>query len=654
MDIQDLELCSKCVALVNSICNDTDGKKDRPHYADYEQLLKSSKECWLCRSFIVDLIDSGRGMKRFGEYGRPEVDGYTFSISVLRARRMSSGIIWAHFEIYLRSTISIRAFAADYTLTICLDEATATNLPFWQTSCLNIDQRISAAASFYQRCSASHDHAQKVNYRRPKRLISVGKNQPLQLIETSELPSHAQYAALSYCWGSNLLLKTTRRNIARFSGEICAASLPRTYSDFINIVRALDIPYVWIDALCIVQDDEDEWQGEAARMGDIFQGSRVTIAALQSKDTSKGCFPSPQKLGNERGFQRLFKVRQSSLANRSILLRLYEGDIRSHGLRESVMSSRGWTLQEQILSPRSILLMENEVHWQCNMCYGTQSGLEFSATEMMKSSLGLGLPLSISKACTQEEDFEYRHIWRCIAESYSLRSFTYEKDRLPAIAGITKHMAKILDDTPILGLWKNSFAFDLGWMVTNNPGDTPAPENPTLPSWTWLKWPCDLWYTWWDYGPRRKPMTPLTKLMMWHVQWTGIPYVSPIEHVRIQVKGPLREISFTPSEYGNQFSPPYLEIFGEHVEYKEQTQTPWRAAGRLDHRLIEGPSTYICLLLWVSILPEFRAEECFLMLEPVEDSKEDIPVYRRVGMGKIWGDTANTFDHSNPTTLLLI
>ncbi|KAI1266409.1 HET-domain-containing protein [Xylariaceae sp. FL1019] len=652
MENQDLEFCSKCLTVVDSICNDPDGKKDRPHYVDYEQLLTSSKQCWLCHSFIVDL---DRGMNKFGEYDRMKINGYAFSISLLQARKMSSGITWAHFEVHLRSTVSVRMFAADYTVLACLDKTTATSLPLWQTSSSSIEERISAAAYFYRSCSAFHNHAQEVNYHRPKRLISVSKSKPLQLVEASELSCPVQYAALSYCWGSNLLIKTTKDNLIHFSDEICAETLPETYTDFINIVRTLDIPYAWIDAICIVQDDEDEWQREAANMGDIFQASCVTIAALQSKDTSKGCFPSPESSSdNERGFQELIRAPQSNLADRGVLLRFSRGDLRSAELRESVMSSRGWTLQEQLLSPRSILIMEDEVHWQCSMCYWTQSGLEFNAMEMMTSDLGLGLPLSISESRTHEEDLEYRRFWRFVAESFSLRSFTYEKDRLPAIAGITKHVAKILDDTPILGLWKKSIAFDLGWLVLNTPGDAPTQETPGLPSWTWLRWQGNLAYTLWDYDVRWKRKTSQTELVEWHIEWTGIQYASPIKDAWIQVKGPVREIPFTPSENGNKFSPPYLEIFGDHVESKTPTQLSWRALGRLDHKLIDRPSTYLCLLLWVSTVSKYREEEYFLMLEPVEDAKEKIPVYRRIGMGQIWGDTAVTFDHTNPRTLLLV
>ena len=46
------------------------------------------------------------------------------------------------------------------------------------------------------------------------------------------------------------------------------------------IARALDIRYLWIDSLCIVQDDPADWEAEAARMKDFYAEILFTIACL--------------------------------------------------------------------------------------------------------------------------------------------------------------------------------------------------------------------------------------------------------------------------------------------------------------------------------------------------------------------------------------
>ena len=48
--------------------------------------------------------------------------------------------------------------------------------------------------------------------------------------------------------------------------------------------------YIWIDSLCIVQDDQKDWEVESARMATIFEGSELTIAATDSPDPEDGLF----------------------------------------------------------------------------------------------------------------------------------------------------------------------------------------------------------------------------------------------------------------------------------------------------------------------------------------------------------------------------
>jgi hypothetical protein len=81
----------------------------------------------------------------------------------------------------------------------------------------------------------------------------------------------------------------------------------------------------------------------------------------------------------------------------------------------------------------------------------------------MKESLDTELELSgaLLPSSTQMDEIWWRQTWRHIVENYTLRSLTYEEDRIPAIAGITQHIAQVIDDVPILGLWKGSFSRDL-------------------------------------------------------------------------------------------------------------------------------------------------------------------------------------------------
>lgn len=132
----------------------------------------------------------------------------------------------------------------------------------------------------------------------PTRLIDVRQDQPLRLVSSRDLDQargKVRYATLSYCWGTldeHSLLKTKRTNLDSYQVEIPTQSLPITFRDAIRTVRSLDIPYLWIDSLCIVQDDIEEWQREATQMKNVYSCGTINIAASDGVDASHGCYPN--------------------------------------------------------------------------------------------------------------------------------------------------------------------------------------------------------------------------------------------------------------------------------------------------------------------------------------------------------------------------
>ncbi|KAF1993977.1 HET-domain-containing protein, partial [Amniculicola lignicola CBS 123094] len=127
----------------------------------------------------------------------------------------------------------------------------------------------------------------------PRRLLHIGRDiGTLALISTSK-KSRPQYATLSYCWGPNGLpdtAMTTLGSLTAREAHIDELTLPRTFQDAMKLARSLDIEYIWIDALCIIQDSKEDWQTEGSNMGNIYRNSTVTIAAESSEDANGGLF----------------------------------------------------------------------------------------------------------------------------------------------------------------------------------------------------------------------------------------------------------------------------------------------------------------------------------------------------------------------------
>ena len=124
----------------------------------------------------------------------------------------------------------------------------------------------------------------------PLRVIDIGdevRSQRLRL-HITERNERGFYATLSYRWGSKVPLRTTQRTLKRHMQSLEFQNLPQTFQDAIRVTRLLGIRYLWIDSLCIIQDDHQDWLNQAAEMGSIYQHSLVTIAVHSAQNSSEG------------------------------------------------------------------------------------------------------------------------------------------------------------------------------------------------------------------------------------------------------------------------------------------------------------------------------------------------------------------------------
>ena len=144
---------------------------------------------------------------------------------------------------------------------------------------------------FGHNCLASHEGPRRVPSF-PSRVIDVGSPSAEKVFLVETEGTSARYIALSYCWGKSHRLKAIKANIAELKAGVTLDGLPQTFQDAVKICRRLDVKYLWIDSLCIIQDDRRDWDIEASKMGSVYSNSYLTISALNSRDDSEGCFPS--------------------------------------------------------------------------------------------------------------------------------------------------------------------------------------------------------------------------------------------------------------------------------------------------------------------------------------------------------------------------
>ena len=128
----------------------------------------------------------------------------------------------------------------------------------------------------------------------PTRVIDVRSDgEDPFLFVTARKP--APFIALSHCWGGHNKATTTQLNYLSHQNNIPISSLPKTFQDAVQITRALDFRYLWIDSLCIIQDSKKDWMNEAQSMGEVYENAFCTIAAVEARDSRDGCFIKKEK-----------------------------------------------------------------------------------------------------------------------------------------------------------------------------------------------------------------------------------------------------------------------------------------------------------------------------------------------------------------------
>ncbi|KAL0468604.1 heterokaryon incompatibility protein domain-containing protein, partial [Neurospora intermedia] len=124
----------------------------------------------------------------------------------------------------------------------------------------------------------------------PSRLLLIENEHSAKVLETKDCNAHYRYVALSHCWGDANRLKLQKSNMVDLLKHISITELPTTYREGISITLALGFSYIWIDSLCIIQDDEQDWAKEAAMMKDVFEHCSINLSATAAPDSSQSNF----------------------------------------------------------------------------------------------------------------------------------------------------------------------------------------------------------------------------------------------------------------------------------------------------------------------------------------------------------------------------
>lgn len=365
----------------------------------------------------------------------------------------------------------------------------------------------------------------------PTRLLDVGSSDDNLRIYTCD-GQPLKYVALSYCWGQRLHESTTTQNLmARLEG-FNANLLPDTHRDAIRLVRGLGLRYVWIDALCIVQDDQADWESESALMGSVYQNAYMTIAAVAATSAAESFLKRREyaRLTIEYKFEN-----EDGESVKGTLFAHHPGPrLPSRAISESEWRTRAWTYQEEMLSTRILYCTPNTYYFECLGGDMGEEPAEVLARPMSRKRLPWRADFRAheSDSCSMVRTFDE---WYDIMEGYSGRFLTVWQDVLPAVSGLAHIFSQHVNSKYIAGLWENDTTRGLLWRHHPAHAVQVQKQPYRAPSWSWAAAPGRVsWRLFYEFATHSSFHIETT-----HIKIAGKNDMGSVQYGKLVVRGQL-------------------------------------------------------------------------------------------------------------------
>ncbi|XXH03768.1 hypothetical protein Hte_010174 [Hypoxylon texense] len=286
------------------------------------------------------------------------------------------------------------------------------------------------------------------------------------------------YACLSHCWGKPKkgqpeAIKLTTRNESSLRRGVAVGDLPKNYRDAIYFCKLLRIRYLWIDALCIIQDSSKDWACESLKMASYYGNCTVCLAATRSPDHDGGFQPVNTRMeyqlpGVTGPASRLFVTEKLPEVPHFWSATNYPHE------EHYPLLTRAWVYQERRLSPRLLHFCGNELVFECKQ--HTACECDSVAVDSYKDrdswTKAYETYYATHHDVTKVDNMtKIQHEWHSWVRAYSRLNLTYVSDRLPAISGVAHQVKerREVNGMPtgryLAGLWEETLLDDMSWCV---------------------------------------------------------------------------------------------------------------------------------------------------------------------------------------------
>ncbi|KAK0670012.1 heterokaryon incompatibility protein-domain-containing protein [Cercophora samala] len=346
---------------------------------------------------------------------------------------------------------------------------------------------------FHQHCKPSNTVPSALACIRPAWLVDVTR----QCLVPAGLTD--SYVCLSYVWGGSEQFTTLRDNLERLQQHNALSFVPlaKTITHAMAVAGMAGEKYLWVDALCIVQDDEEQKHQDVQNMSGIYANASFTIIARSGTHANSGLrglfgISEPRKTQ-----QRVWHLGASSAVINTDYRDWKEEEdevaLQSPGGHPGPGGSwetRGWTFQEELFSRRQLVLCKDDpARWSC-MSDGWREDIRLPSIMIREPSF--------RNSRARAFDAQFRDVIPDIGElattieEYSTRSFTLPEDSLRAFSGIATALLSSFNGGLISGLPADLFTAGLLWtpkerrLTLRWPGGMPKAS--CVPSWSWAAW----------------------------------------------------------------------------------------------------------------------------------------------------------------------
>lgn len=307
-------------------------------------------------------------------------------------------------------------------------------------------------------------------------------------------PKNCKYVALSYMWGDrDLVVETLKSNFETFmlpqGLDKGPKPLPRTISDAIDFVRAIGQKYLWVDALCIIQDDKDDQKHQIRNMDLVYGLASFTIVAADGADAGL--------VGVKSGTRKIVQDIEEVEPNLTLVVSLCGFGPQQRA--RSKWNTRAWTFQEALLSRRMVIFFNGEMTWECREAVWTEDlhvspgaaigsfaapHYSNSMTPLLEGRLAAIRADPLANASTYTSmNFDNLTVYENAVREYTAREMKYQSDMLNAFSGLAKTLETVLASSFLQGLPQNCLDSALLWTP-----EQILERRSGFASWSWAGW----------------------------------------------------------------------------------------------------------------------------------------------------------------------